>query len=38
MIDRFLLNFFGWIDDKHKALLDFYDWDFGKKPKGKKKK
>jgi len=38
MIDRFCLMFFGWLDKRIAIIEDFYDWDFGKKPKNKKKK
>ena len=37
MVDRFFYKFFSWIDDKVKAVENLYDWDFGKKPKKKKK-
>ena len=37
MVDKIFYKFFAWIDDKVKAIEDLYDWNFGKKPKNKKK-
>ena len=38
MIDKFLLNFFGWIDDQIQKIEDVWTFDIGQELKKEKKK